>query len=44
MGAFRFPARLLPPGEEAEYILLLGVEEDEETIGRKIKNTAPLKR
>ena len=37
MGAFRFPARLLPPGEKAEYILLLGVEEDEETIGRKFK-------
>ena len=34
MGAFRFPKIRLAPGEEAEYILLLGVEDNEEDISR----------
>lgn len=32
MGAFRFPEILLDPGEEAEYILLLGVEDSVDAI------------
>lgn len=32
MGAFRFPEILLGPGEEAEYILLLGVEDSVDAI------------
>ena len=34
MGAFRFPGIRLSSGEEAEYILLLGVEDNEEDISR----------
>ena len=34
MGAFRFPGIRLSSGEEAEYILLLGVEDSEEDISR----------
>src|SRR5699024_8177307 len=32
MGAFRFPAVTLAPGQKAEYVLLLGVEDSEADI------------
>lgn len=32
MGAFRFPAITLAPGQEAHYVLLLGVEDSEEAV------------
>lgn len=32
MGAFRFESITLPPGEKADYILLLGVEDSEDNI------------
>ena len=33
MGAFRFPAITLAPGQETYYVLLLGVEDSEEAVG-----------
>ena len=33
MGAFRFPDITLAPGQEAHYVLLLGVEDSEEAVG-----------
>ena len=32
MGAFRFPAVTLDPGQEAHYVLMLGVEDSEEAV------------
>ena len=32
MGAFRFPAITLAPGQQAHYVLLLGVEDSEEAV------------
>lgn len=34
MGAFRFPLLSLAPGEKADYILLLGIEDTQEDISR----------
>ena len=42
MGAFRFPALILDPGEKASYILMLGVTDQEEEIDQLFEkcNTA----
>ena len=42
MGAFRFPALILDPGEKASYILILGVADQEEEIDQLFEkcNTA----
>lgn len=42
MGAFRFPTLILDPGEEASYILMLGVADQEEEIDQLFEkcNTA----
>lgn len=42
MGAFRFSKRLLEPGEKADYIVLLGVEDNEKDISKILEkyNTA----
>ena len=37
MGAFRFPAITLASGEEARYVLLLGVEDSEEDIDQVLQ-------
>ena len=42
MGAFRFPALILDPGEKASYILMLGIADQEEEIDQLFEkcNTA----
>lgn len=37
MGAFHFPKITLAPGEKADYIVLLGTEESEETIAQLLE-------
>lgn len=38
VGAFRFPALSLKPGEEASYILILGVADQEEEVNQIFQN------